>query len=101
MAGKEEAIIEKTTNTRSNRYSREVGRDTAGGRGMKTREIRTGCLTNKVWKNVKLKEIQGVLAAKEPLSVWTESFPVRVRSVNILYLGNTLRERVEGFLPAK
>lgn len=62
MAGKEEAITEKTANTRSNLYSRKVGRDTAGGRGLKTREIRTGCLTNKkVWKNVKLKEIQGVL----------------------------------------
>lgn len=49
---------------------------------------------------VKLQKTQGVLRTKS-LSVWPESFSVRTRSVNILCLGNILRERVEVFLPAK
>lgn len=50
---------------------------------------------------VKLQEIQGIFLTQQSLSVWPESFPVRARSVNTLYLGNPLSERVEGFLPAK
>lgn len=96
----------KIANGMSNRYSRTVGRDTAGGRDLKTSEIRIGYLTNKkVWKcvsqsMVKLQKTQGILRTKS-LSVWPESFPVRTMSVNILCLGNILRERVEVFLPAK
>lgn len=50
---------------------------------------------------VKLQKSQGVFLTKQCLSVWPESFPVRARSVNTLYPGNPLSERVEGFLPAK